>query len=144
MTLLLGRFMVGFEEGDFPMEVDVNTDDPDGEDTMCIDEDTLPDVENQRNNAAGPTVNENIDDPTDPAIRHNLQRLLDYINELYPVIVRPTEISHIPNPTTLQSSVLRDIDKLLPFQEHAPSRTMMQQDVSPFSLSMARTRTGVH
>lgn len=144
MVSSLSQFVVAFEDGDFSVPVSSDIGILDEEDTMALDdEDQSPDVPYRRDNTTTLMVDIDVDAPTDPTIIHNLQRLLDYVNELYPIISQPAKISPVPNPTKLQSSVLHDTDKLLPFRERAPSRTMMQQDVSPFSPSMARTRTGL-
>lgn len=72
-----------------------------------------------------------------------LQRLLSYIDELYPLVATPDKITSVPNPTILQAAVYKNTDKLLPFRERAPSREFMLGDISPFSLSLARTRKGL-
>lgn len=144
MVLLLSSFVVGFEEGNFSMAVDLDTRNREDEDAMLLDEeDSPPDIRDQNEDNTSPLLDEDRDYPIPLTARHNLSRLLDYINELYPIISHPTEITSIVNPTNLQSSVLHDMDKLIPFRERAPSRTLMQQDLSPFSQSMARTRKGL-
>lgn len=82
------------------------------------------------------------DNPVSPH-EPELQRLLLYIDELYPLITTPDKITPISNPTKLQEAVYKNADKLLPFRERAPSREIMLGDISPFSPSLVRTRKGL-
>ena len=71
---------------------------------------------------------------------HNMNRFLAYLVELEPLI---DGYETIHTPTELQGYVNANLDFLLPFREHGPSRIKSRGPMAAFDLSHSRTWAGL-